>query len=64
MRDYEVGDMVQYNHPQTRPIGLVIDVEYRIKSDDFLVYIMWPEGTRPQALFQKDCHYRGLRIVD
>ncbi len=64
LRDYEKGDVVQYGPTYTdhhRP-GLVVDVKYHVKTNDFLVYIMWPDATRPQALFQKDCHNRGLRI--
>jgi len=70
LRDYEKGDVVEYStFPKSslwapREAGLVVDVEYKVKSDDFLVYIMWPNGLRPQALFQKDCHKRGLRIVN
>lgn len=65
LRDYEKGDVVQYgatyfNH---NPPGLVVDVEYRVKPDDFLIFIMWPEAGRPQALFQKDCHNRGLKVL-
>ncbi len=67
LRDYEKGDVVRYDsrmmHPDLRP-GLIVDVEYHVKSDDFLVYIMWSDTARPQALFQKDCHNRGLRIVN
>ena len=72
-RDFEMGDVVQYfdlvhggipfqkDNPRT---GLVVDIEYHVKPDDFLIFIMWPEGTRPQALFQKDCHNRGLKALD
>ena len=63
MVDYEKGNIVQYNHPHVRPHGLIVNVEYSVKSDDFLIFIMWPDGTRPQALFQKDCHARGLRVI-
>ena len=70
MRDYEKGDMVQYStFPQSslwapRETGLVVDVEYHVKSDDFLIFIMWPDAQRPQALFQKDCFKRGLKVLD
>ena len=67
VRDYERGDVVQYfDLPQWRNpgTGLVVDVEYHVKSDDFLIFIMWPDAGRPQALFQKDCHNRGLRVLD
>lgn len=73
LHNFEKGDVVQYfdlahggipfqrdNHRT----GLVVDVEYHVKSDDFLIFIMWPEADRPQALFQKDCHNRGLKAVD
>ena len=74
MFDYEKGDLVQYSSmsdylfdPSQTPIGLVIDVEYRTKANDFLVYILWansdPPG-RPQALYQQDCHSRDIRKVD
>ena len=73
LRDFERGDMVQYfdlahggipfrkDNPTT---GLIVDVEYHVKPDDFLIFIMWPDASRPQALFQKDCHQRGLKVLD
>jgi hypothetical protein len=73
LRDFERGDMVQYfdlahggipfgvDNPVT---GLIVDVEYHVKPDDFLIFIMWPDAGRPQALFQKDCHHRGLKVLD
>jgi hypothetical protein len=76
LRDYEKGDMVRYaqasakhNGPSFnqrrhhfRP-GLVVDAEYHVKSNDFLIFIMWPDAQSPQALFQKDCHNRGLEVI-
>jgi hypothetical protein len=71
MVDYEKGDIVEYarhlaavNISNPFPVGLVVDVEYLTKSDDFLVHIMWSDADRPQALYQKDCHNRGLRIMN
>ncbi len=74
MLDYEKGDLVQYSStsnylfdPSRAPIGLVIDVEYLTKADDFLVYILWTDSDppgRPQALYQQDCHSRDIRKVD
>ena len=48
------GMPFQRDNPRT---GLVVDVEYHVKPDDFLIFIMWPEADRPQALFQKDCQF-------
>ncbi len=73
LRDFERGDMVQYgpsmdewlnNEAPPDIAGLVVNVEYNVKSDDFLIFIMWPDAGRPQALFQKDCHNRGLKVLD
>jgi len=75
LHNFERGDAVQYfildDKGEERPAGqvhpgtgLVVDVEYHVKSDDFLIFILWPFGGRPQALFQKDCHSRGLRVLD
>ncbi len=74
LRDFERGDAVQYfdlahgglpfQKDNYSKVGLVVDVEYHVKSDDFLVFILWPWDGRPQALFQKDCHNRGLRVLD
>ena len=65
MRDYEKGNMVQYHPGGNNPssIGLVVDVEYRVKSNDFLIFIMWSDANKPQALFQEDCFKRGLRVL-
>lgn len=75
--NYERGNMVQYTGQYTGlpamlkkdrcrsfPVGLVVDVEYLTKPDDFLVYIMWPNAEKPQALFQRACIERGLRILN
>ena len=74
MLDYEKGDIVQYSStsnylfdPSRAPIGLVIDVEYLTKPDDFLVYILWSDSDppgRPQSLYQKDCHQRDIRVLN
>tara|TARA_Y100001970_G_scaffold293453_1_gene440319 strand:+ start:4260 stop:4463 length:204 start_codon:yes stop_codon:yes gene_type:complete len=66
LRDYEKGDVVRYGPTYTdhHRLGLVVDVEYHVKPDDFLIFIMWPAADRPQALFQKDCHNRGLKVLD
>jgi hypothetical protein len=57
--------MVQYHPGGNNPssIGLVVDVEYRVKSNDFLIFIMWSDANKPQALFQEDCFKRGLRVL-
>lgn len=62
---YEKGNMVQYHPGGNNPssIGLVVDVGYRVKPDDFLIFIMWTDTARPQALFQKDCNSRGLKVL-
>lgn len=72
LHNYERGNMVQYGeNPQIFrvdnspfPIGLVVDAEYRVKSDDFLIFIMWPDLNKPQALLQKDCRKRGLKVIN
>ncbi len=64
LRDFEKGDLVQYNNPQVRAIGLVLNAKYCVKPDDFLIFIMWPDTGTTQALLQNDCHTRGLRILD
>ncbi len=72
LHNFEKGDAVQYfdlahggiPYREVPHVGLVVDVEYHVKSDDFLIFIMWPHHNRPQALFQKDCHNRGLRVLD
>ena len=73
MFDYEKGDLVHYGsddfhgQSQSHITGLVIDVEYLTKADDFLVYILWTDSDppgRPQALYQQDCHSRDIRKVD
>ena len=73
MFNYEKGDVVKYgssmgewlnNLSASGPVGLIVDVEYHVKPDDFLIFIMWSDANRPQALFQKDCHDRGLRVLD
>ena len=71
MRDFVKGDAVQYfdlahggiPYRDAPHVGLVVDVEYHVKSGDYLIFIMWPYQDRPQALFQKDCHNRGLKAL-
>jgi hypothetical protein len=70
MLDYEKGDLVHYASRIDRTshiTGLVIDVEYLTKADDFLVYILWTDSDppgRPQALHQKSCHKRNLQVLN
>ena len=53
MFDYEKGDLVHYGsddfhgQSQSHITGLVIDVEYLTKADDFLVYILWTDSDPP-----------------
>ncbi|HIE83850.1 MAG TPA: hypothetical protein EYQ00_08410 [Dehalococcoidia bacterium] len=69
MLDYEKGDLVYYASRidgTSHITGLVIDVEYLTKADDFLVYILWANSDspgRPQALYQQDCHSRDIRTL-
>lgn len=63
---YQKGDVVHYAGILTKDettTGLIVDVEYHVKPDDFLIFIMWPDAGRPQALFQKDCYHRGLEVL-
>lgn len=67
LRDFEKGDMVRYTDRPSTPhngkIGLIVDVQYHVKPDDFLVFIMWDDASKPQALFQCDCHRRELQVL-
>ena len=70
MLDYEKGNLVHYGGRiigLDNVTGLVIDVEYLTKADDFLVYILWTDSDppgRPQALHQKSCHKRNLQVLN
>jgi len=70
MFNYEKGDIVHHASRMdgtSHITGLVVDVEYLTKVDDFLVYILWansdPPG-RPQALHQKSCHKRDIQVLN
>ena len=67
MFDYEVGQVVHYASRidgTVNKTGLIVQIEYQVKADDFLVYIMWDDTSRPQALYQHDCHERNLRMLN